>query len=161
MSTVPITLAKRFADSLDRRDYDALFGLIATDCQYEIQDRLIGSNAAIIQAYRENTEWAFDVFDRIEFESDVIPESEVSARITFTDHLYFGSDVHDYRCQQILHLDNSGRIDRIIHIDLAGEAAALRAYFEVCGIVPPRRIKSISSSASCATSSHTAECEPN
>jgi hypothetical protein len=51
MSTVPIRLAKRFADSLDRRGYDALFGLIATDCQYEIQDRLIVDNAAIIQAF--------------------------------------------------------------------------------------------------------------
>lgn len=120
MVTNVVSLAQRFANSLDCRDYDALYNLLDSECTYEVQDRLISESEAIVETYRRNTEWAFDAFDRIEFESSVLPESDTTARVTFVDRLYFGSMMHEYRCQQIVRIDNrNGRIVHIFHVDLA------------------------------------------
>jgi hypothetical protein len=137
MTTAAADLSRRFAETLDRREYDELRSLLATDCVYEILDRRITGSEAIIAAYRSNTEWAFDVFDEIEFCSVVIAESECSARITFTDRLHFGSAVHEFTCQQMVHVDRHDRIDHIKHFELAGQTAALEAFFEKCGIARP------------------------
>ena len=73
---------------------------------------MVRGRSAIVEQYRDSTEWAFGVFDRIEFESDVGSESEDSAVVTFTDHFYFGQAVHHHNCQQVVTMAENGQIDR-------------------------------------------------
>ena len=137
MAISALDLGRQFADRLDRRDYDALRDLLAADCRYELPDRLIVGCDAIIEAYRDGTEWAFEAIDQIDFESEVVAESDASAQVTFIDHLRTGERTHDFRCQQIVVSDSQGKIARIVHVDLDGERAALREFFAKCGVVPP------------------------
>jgi hypothetical protein len=137
MTDVAVMVAERFARLLDSRNYEALAELLSTDCEYELRGNVIRRCAAIVEKYRRSTEWAFDVFDRIEFSSNVNLESQDSARVTFFDELHLGSHVHRYKCQQILTTLEDGRIKRIQHVDLAGEEAALEAFFTECGVNRP------------------------
>jgi hypothetical protein len=131
-------LAQRFAAILDKRDYDSLVRILTAGCKYEFRDRVVEGSTHVIEEYRNATEWAFDALDRIEFASQLAIESPNSARITFIDRLYSGDAVHEYRCQQVVTVDDSGQIIHIRHVDLDGQAAALDAFFEKCGIVRPR-----------------------
>ena len=72
--------AKLFATKLNRRDYGALPQLLADNCAYEFWGDVVRGAKRIVEEYRTNTEWAFDVFDRIEFTSAVAPESSSLAR---------------------------------------------------------------------------------
>jgi hypothetical protein len=138
LSTVAIQIAERFADLLDRREYDLLQHVLSPDCRYELRGRVLGGVSPIIEEYRTATEWAFKVLERIEFESRVVAESPSSNRVTFTDRLFLGDAVHEYRCQQVLTVDDSGQIIHIRHVDLEGQSAALEAFFRKCEIVRPR-----------------------
>lgn len=44
-----------------------------------------------------------------------------------------------HKCQQVVFVDDSGNICRIVHIDLAGEGAALDAFFTRYGVVRPQQ----------------------
>lgn len=134
MSIVAAQIARRFATLLDRREYDALRKVLSADCQYEFRNDLLQGSAEIIETYRKNTTWGFRVFDRIEFESNVNSESRDSARVTFTDRLHVKGEVHQHKCQQIVTVDEYDRINRIMHIDLNGEGAALDAFCQKRGV---------------------------
>jgi hypothetical protein len=131
-------VAQKFADRLDRRDYSAIHELLADNCVCKFRRELVIGPPGIVALYRKNTEWAFQVFDRVEFESSIAPHAESSARLTFTDRLISGSRTHEFKCQQIVHANISGQIQRIVHCELAGESEALRSFFDHCGITPPK-----------------------
>lgn len=132
-----IRVAREFAACLDRREYDALRGLLADDCVYEFRGTQIIGPDAIIATYRDATEWAFAAFDEIEFTSSVAPESEHAARITFIDRLTKNSHQHQHTCQQSVTVDDAGRITHIAHIDLPGEAESLHTFFNANNIQRP------------------------
>jgi hypothetical protein len=137
LNTSAVQLARRFAEILDDRDYDVLNCLLSANCKYEFRGCVTPGSSRIIEHYRNATEWAFDVLDRIQFTSHVEAESHKSARITFTDRLFFGGSVHEYRCQQLVTVGDSGRIIHIRHVDLDGQTAALDTFFRECGIARP------------------------
>lgn len=129
--------AQQFADLLDQRSYDELQSVLGPRCVYEFRGGTIQGATAIIETYRTNTEWGFDVFDRIEFDSEVIPETEASARVRFTDHLFLGDSEHRHVCEQIVTINDTGRIAEIVHLDLPGEVEALNAFLKQCGVTRP------------------------
>ena len=129
--------ATAFAEALDRREYDSLKGLLAPDCKYQFGDELVNGSENIIATYRKNSEWGFDVFDQIEFQSEVRPESDLSARITFRDWISHEGMQHEHVCEQIVVVDHQGRIAHIRHVELPGEAARLKVFFDRCGVTRP------------------------
>lgn len=132
-----IETARQFADRLDQRRYDELAGVLDPHCVYEFRDSSIQGAQEIIETYRANTEWGFDVFDRIEFESDVSADSETSARVRFSDRLVVGEAAHRHASEQVVTVNASGRIVRIEHCDLPGETEALHAFLAKCGVSRP------------------------
>jgi len=132
-----IQTVQRFANLLDQRRYDDLASVLAPECRYEFRGSRIQGAPAISEAYRKGTEWGFAVFDRIEFESEVIPVSELSAKVRFRDHLFCGDVDHRHTCEQVVTVNQSGRIIQIEHHDLAGEPEALNAFLKQCGVSRP------------------------
>lgn len=137
MSDLALRAAQRFASLLDRRSYNDLATVLASECVYEFRGGTIQGANAISETYRTNTEWGFDVFDRIDFESEVFAETDTSARIRFSDHLVHGDAEHLHMCEQVVMIDDEGQIVRIIHHDLPGETDALNAFMMKCGIAGP------------------------
>jgi hypothetical protein len=56
----PAELEVQFAECLDRRNYTALNEPLSAECVYEMRGRVIRGPSAIVDAYREATEWAFN-----------------------------------------------------------------------------------------------------
>lgn len=137
MSGSPTHVAQRFAELLDRRRYDDLASLLDKDCVYEFRGGTIQGVKTIIETYRANTEWGFGVFDRIEFESEIVSQSGASANVRFSDHLFLGDAEHRHVCEQTVTIDDTGRIIRIVHRDLEGEIEALNAFMQKCGVSRP------------------------
>lgn len=137
MLNLAIEAAQRFAHLLDRRRYDDLADVIDSACIYEFRNRSIQGAPEIIESYRDNTEWGFGVFDRIQFDSEIAPVSETSARVRFRDHLFLGAADHLHTCEQIVTINDSRRIVRIEHCELEGETEALDAFLYRYGVSRP------------------------
>jgi SAM-dependent methyltransferase len=135
---LPIGVAREFAACLDRREYEALREFVTDNCVYEFRGTQITGPDAIVAAYRDATEWAFEAFDQVKFASSVAPETDCTARITFIDRLTKNSHQHQHTCQQLVAVDETGRIARITHGDLPGEAESLDAFFATHNIHRPR-----------------------
>lgn len=124
-----MNVAHRFAYILDRRQYAALEELLALECVYGVWGKEVKGASHIANEYRINTEWAFEIFNNIEFASEIMQESTSSAIITFTDRLHFRQQAHQYQCRQIINIDEHNKINRIQHIEMEGQRAALEAFF--------------------------------
>jgi len=98
--------AKRFATALDDEDYAALEMLLADECRYDSpRGMLLGA--------------------------DVVIDTAV---VTFLDKFEHAGNRHTYSCEQLLHIDTSGRICRIVHIEIPGEREAVDAFLDSIGV---------------------------
>ena len=125
MSTNP---ASALAAALDAEDYQTARALLADDCRYEFRGKVIQGADTIIDSYKTNGDAGHDRFDSVEFTSDVVSESDSSARINFTDVVTRSGDTHIHRCSQRVEFDAVSKIVRITHIDLPGEREALEQF---------------------------------
>lgn len=126
-------IATRFAAALDRCDFAEAARYLAADCCYQIgQDVLIGPEA-IIASYRESDEWGRGVLEQVVYRSRVEQSSD-HVTITYIDQLFHHGETHEYRCQQHLWLDASGRIAQIVHEELPGEREKLDEFFARVGV---------------------------
>ncbi|MFZ5468558.1 MAG: hypothetical protein ACOZIN_03885 [Myxococcota bacterium] len=75
------------------------------------------------------------MLDAVEFESHVERASPETFFILFTDRIQRGTRRHEYRCRQLLKVDEQrGLITHIVHQNLEGEQDRLRDFFAQCGI---------------------------
>jgi hypothetical protein len=119
-----------FAKALDAEDYIGARELVSDSCVYEIRGTLIKGGDAVIASYRENGEAGRKRFDNVFYESSVSLLGQDRARIDYTDIVNHEGGTHIHRCAQEVDFDESGKIVRVVHIDLPGEAEALEAFKE-------------------------------
>lgn len=126
---IAIAPALALAEVLDREDFDAARALMRDDCIYEFRGELIHGADAIVASYRGNGDKARKHFDRIEYQSSVVPVDEGQARIDYTDIVNHAGDTLIHRCAQEVDFDSGGAITRIRHVDFPGEREAVAAFF--------------------------------
>jgi hypothetical protein len=127
--------ARRFAEALGREDYEAARNLLAPGCVYFQIARELRGPQAVIDSYERGAKWGVDQFDSIERESSVKPMADGRATLTFFYKIRHKNKSLRIRSEQIIELDDAGRISRIEHIELASQANALfKFYFDV-GII--------------------------
>ena len=118
---------ERFARALDDEDYALAGSLLAEDCQYLCRGEWFRGSSAINGAYRQNGA-AAQRFDSIAYESAVAKDSDETYRIRFVDHLTHAGHEFTFRCEQLVRLDESGKIVSIEHIDLPGQLGGLAKF---------------------------------
>ena len=69
LTTEPSSIARQFADALDRDDFASAEGLLASTCLYQARDGEFSGVAAVITSYREASVWAKGNLDLIEYAS--------------------------------------------------------------------------------------------
>jgi len=126
--------ALRFAQALDREDYESAAACLAATCEYTIGEDTHRGHEAILASYRSSGDWAAAHLDGIRYESAVRPGESGEVVIEFTDHLEHAGRKHTHRCEQHLAFDDGGHIARIRHVDLPGESEALQDFFEAVGL---------------------------
>lgn len=136
-SAKAVRITERFADALDRADFDQAAELVRDDCEYVIRGQTICGPAAIMASYAQNDTWATKNLDRIEYESSVAPVDDTvraAAVITFVDRVFHQGKSHTFTCRQRITLGPCGRIGRIEHEDAEGAREALEAFYVSCGL---------------------------
>jgi len=126
--SIAVETAKRFAESLDAGDYPAAQAMIGDDCKYTCRGCVYHGPSAIIDAYRGTGDSAEREFDEVRYESTVTSAGDKSALIHFTDHLSHNDEQFTFECQQVIEVDDDGRIARIEHIDLPGQRESLSEF---------------------------------
>jgi hypothetical protein len=86
--------------------------------------------AAIIASDSNVGDSAKREFDDIEYESQVSQQSKHVAVIDFIDHLHHKDEQFTFQCQQVIEIDDDGKITRIQHVDLPGQREALTEFLE-------------------------------
>jgi len=137
VSKLAETLALRFVAALEAGDWTATQALLSEACVYEFRGGTLHGPEAIIATYREITEWVDQSFESVRYESRVERRPAGEALIHFRDLMDHGDHHLDFRCQQLIRVDEQGRIGRIQHIDIPGEAEKAAAFNEACGVKRP------------------------
>ncbi len=135
----PITLARRFAGSLDDEDYASTAACLAPNCRYEIAGTAHLGPEAVIGSYREHGDWAARTLDDVQYESKVCSAQQGGIIVEFSDHVKHAGVAHTYRCEQRLEFDGRGLISSITHVDVPGEQEALAQFFHSVGLSRPNR----------------------
>lgn len=129
-----VETARAFARALDADDYTAARALLAPDCAYHTGREVLHGPEAILASYREASRWARASFDRVGYQSAVEEAGDRAVTVRFVDLLERRGLSHRHECVQQLCFGPDGRIARIVHRDLPGQAEALREYLRCCGI---------------------------
>jgi hypothetical protein len=120
----------RFAHALDSEDYAQAGSLLSDACVYACRGEVYRGPQAIIASYQGNGT-AAKAFDSIRYESQVVAETTRRYRIGFIDHIAHAGRHLSFRCEQLIALDESGRIVSIEHLDLPGQMEALAEFKEL------------------------------
>ena len=133
MTDSPQTIAKHFAQALDRCDFAKAGRYISSDCHYQTgYEELIGPQV-ILASYSESAEWGSKTLDQVIYESEVQGEGE-NLSVLYIDRITHGGQTHEYRCRQHLSINDAGLIVRIVHEELPGEREKLNEFLARCGI---------------------------
>ncbi|HEU5297047.1 MAG TPA: nuclear transport factor 2 family protein [Burkholderiaceae bacterium] len=139
MSVSAPAAAYRLAKALDADDFDAVAALLAPTCQYQSPNGMVVGPAAIVASYRQAANWAKSAIQRVAYSSSVRVMHEQAAVITFVDDLLHNGQSHRHTCEQQVHIDQSGLVCRIVHVELVGERDAVDAFLLAIGIDRDRR----------------------
>ena len=132
-------MARAFADSLDRSDFGSVAALLAPGCRYVQESSLTPEGTlvgpdAILASYRRHDERWRNLFDRVEYSSDVEALNDRSAVIRFVDVIEKDGQTHTYSCFQRITFDEHWRIEGIVQEDIPTEITAVRAFLERVGV---------------------------
>jgi len=138
MSKTIADVADRFCGALDSGDWDAVTALISEGCAYHFRGGQMTGVDAIVGSYRKIDEWVRETFEGLSYESRVELRPDGAALITFRDRMSLGEHHLDFRCQQLIELDDAGLISSITHIDIEGEPEKAARFNAACGVVKPQ-----------------------
>ena len=84
-------------------------------------------------SYRSNYENGAKELDEIIFMPEVKPIGALFFRLCYAGRIRKGDVWHEHRCEQIVEFED-GKIVRIEHLDLPGEAESLHAFYQKAGL---------------------------
>lgn len=128
-------VSERFARALDEGDWSAASSLLHPECRYDCRGSVV-TGPTLLDGYRTTDAWVKATFDAVRYESRIEIE-DGRARIHFRDFIDHGEHHLDFKCEQLLTIDEDGRIVSIEHIDLPGELETADAFNQVCGVRRP------------------------
>ena len=129
-----VEVVRAIAQALDADDFPAVAALLAEDCVYDTGGQVLRGPRAIVASYRAATEWAHAHLDSIRYESALEAPAGDEVGVVFTDRVVHRGRRHVHQCRQAFTV-RDGRVTRIVHHELPGESAAMRAFLDACGLV--------------------------
>jgi hypothetical protein len=130
-----VNQARLFAEALEREDYETARNLLAPKCVYFQLARDLRGAEAVVASFARGAKWGIDQFDSVERESSVKATEDGRAMLTFFYKIRHKGKSLRIRSEQIIELDEAGRIGRIEHVELASQANALFKFYLDTGII--------------------------
>jgi hypothetical protein len=128
------SVTERLAIALDRDDYAAATKCLATDCRYETAKQTFCGLNAVLQSFREASEWAHANLEEIVFTHSIEPCPDCTAVIRFVDHIRHGSRQLRHECLMHVTVDTNQSISRLRLEDLPGEPARVAEFMTAIGL---------------------------
>lgn len=124
------SIAQLFGTSLDQDDYETTQKLLSENCEYDFGQGILHGPKEITNSYEQNMIAGRAKMDKLEWGTSTVDKiSENEFVVNFTDYLFHKGEKYIHRCQQKLHINSSGKIERIIHINNAEESKRLKAWY--------------------------------
>src|SRR4051812_47913916 len=98
--------AARFAEALDRNDFNGANSMLTSDCLYDrragqlTSEGIIVGPDAIIASYKSHDEWARQIFERVAYSSVIEAVKGPVATIRFVDEIEKSGKHHIYSSLQ-------------------------------------------------------------
>ena len=127
--------ARLFAEALQQKDYEAARNLLAPKCVYFQLARDLHGPEAVVASFERGATWGIDQFDSIQRESSVKATEDGRAMLTFFYKIRHKGKSLRIRSEQIIELDEAGRIGRIEHVELASQANDLFKFYFETGLI--------------------------
>ena len=134
MTLSPFEVVTELAKALDSDDYDTARKCLAEDCHYDTGREIISGADAIIDSYRDSSEWGNEILDELIFKSEVQETSGDSVTVMYIDLMFKNHLTHRHECRQVCTVGSDGKVVSIVHHDLPGENESLFKFFKKCGI---------------------------
>jgi len=126
--------AERFTKALDEDDFGSAKAYLARSCRYLTGKKDLRGPEAIIQSYREGSNKAKRIFDRVDYGSEILRVYGNSVIVQFTDLIQIKGQSLVYSSKQHLEFGEDGLIIRIVHEEIPGEREALEAVLKKLGV---------------------------
>ena len=126
--------AERFTKALDEDDFDSAKAYLARSCRYLKGEKVLRGPETIIQSYREGSDRAKRIFDRVDYGSEILRVDGNRVTVQFTDLIQIKGQTIVYSSKQHLEFGEDGLITRIVHEEIPGEPEALQATLKRLGV---------------------------
>lgn len=128
-------VAKKFGTYLDEDDFEGFKSILAEECIYEIGDQVLKTNSSIAGLYEKNMKEGKQKFDELRWgKSEVQQVSENEFDVYFSDFLKHKGLEHNYKCKQRIIINSKNLVEKIQHMELAGEREALQEFYKQVGL---------------------------
>ena len=129
------TIATLFGQYLDQDDFVQFKTILAPDCQYEINGKLLTDNETIAGLYEKNMKEGKLKFDELRWGEAVIKKvTDDQFDVYFSDFLTHQGITHNYHCKQRVTINAAFLVSKIEHIELPGEKEKLTAFYAKVGL---------------------------
>ena len=132
-------LVDSLAEALDLDDYATVSSLLATDVEYVIGDQRHIGVEAVISSYRDGSEMAHRLFDKVLYRHAVFSTEDPDAfRVEFTDEPTVGDETLTHRVEQHMTVSPDRGVVRIIDVVIPGEQDRVDAFLGRHGLTRDR-----------------------
>lgn len=128
-------IAQQFGESLDRDDFGSFKVVLDAACIYKIGDQTLKGPSEISGLYEKNMQEGKLKFDELIWGASKVKEIDESTfEVYFSDILKHKGIVHNYRCKQIIKVNDRFLVAHIQHQELANEQEKLNKFYQKVGL---------------------------
>jgi hypothetical protein len=129
-----VSSVQNFVRALDECNFEEAGRYLSPQCRYSINQTELTGPEEILGSYAQSAKRAEETLERIVYESDVEQKSAQTFDVLYTDRIFHGGLEHAFRSHQLLFVNDSGEIEKIVHQEIPGEREALKEFLERCGV---------------------------
>ncbi|HEX6299239.1 MAG TPA: hypothetical protein VF148_02090 [Acidimicrobiia bacterium] len=131
----PTDVVERLADALDRDDYVTAASLMADRIEYIIGEQEKSGPEAVIASYRDASQMAHRLFDRVEYGHHVMPTHDPNTfQVSYSDTLTVAGETLKHMAEQHVTVAPAEGVVRIVNIEVPGEREKVDAFMERHGL---------------------------
>lgn len=128
-------VAERFAAGVCEESWFEAGRALAGAATYALRGRRILGRREIIGLFRENSDWAREMFDDVSFDYEIVDVDGALARIRFVDHLEHDGRILEHVSEELAEVSAKRElIMNLTHVDLPGEDERLRTFLGEVGV---------------------------
>jgi hypothetical protein len=131
-----VKIVHSFAEALDRDDYESALHLLERDATYQRDTDLIRGASAIVDSFRQVSEWGHRNLDALEFYHEIDDETS-PLEICFIDILRSKGDELEVRHSMHLTISKNGLIAHLRLVSPPDEKEILGEFFRRHNVKPP------------------------